>query len=414
MFLHKVKPVHVILVAYTVWVLTLKFRTIGGSDDFNVFFNAGQRLLNGANIYGEPYYMNLRYFYSPLFAGFLSVFANFDVEYVKTLWFALNVLLLLRFIFIIKHFVKWNFKGHTLALLILMLITGKIVLTNFLTNQISIFMLWAILESFLLCKKGKWMWSVLILCIGINIKILPIMVLPFYLLFTDHKLRFVTTSIAVSIALLLIPALWTGWTYNLFLTSEWLTLVSPVNHLHIIQVYEGGFLDIGALLSKYLSGETVLNEPVLNIVSLDAMVIFFITNGLRISLLLLTILVVRKVKSNPFSIDQSFVQLTPFIALIPLLLPHQRDYSFLFFVPLLAVLVAFLVNLNKIWHYIIFAFLCLLGGMFTWADITGSDIVDVFMHYRLVTIGMLLMLLFYLTLLHYYARGYWTEFSEVN
>src|SRR5688572_32525903 len=96
-------PVNFLTALFVFWLFTVYRRQTGGMDDFDVFFKAGERLQNGENIYGEPHYYNLRYFYSVAFAGLMSLIQSWGIQTAKLCWFILNVLLWLRIISILRQ-----------------------------------------------------------------------------------------------------------------------------------------------------------------------------------------------------------------------------------------------------------------------------------------------------------------------
>jgi hypothetical protein len=381
---------------FFLWILALGFRAVRGADDFDVFLQAGKGIVNGRNIYGPPYYNQLKFYYSPLFALLLAPLAYIPLIWAKLLWFCLNYLLLLRSVYILKTCIRMNFKGSIYIVALLCLCSGKIIMYNFLANQLTIFVLWCLLESFRLYRNKQPVWAIVLFCVGLNFKILPIAVLPFYLLVrpVQYKLLFPL----VCILLLLLPATMLGWDTNLALLRHWWGNINPADHAHVLQVSEQGFLDIDSLLTRYLSSATVVNEASINIAELGYQGVLIMVNVCRLVLLALTIFVTRRIGDIP-GVHTDLAAIVPFIALIPILLPHQRDYSFLLLMPMLMVLLKLLRQLGKKRWMIVFACLVVLSGMLAWSTLLGSRVVDLFYAYRLISIGMSGFLLMYLFIL---------------
>ena len=63
-----------------------------------------------------------------------------------------------------------------------------------------------------------------------------------------------------------------------------------------------------------------------------------------------------------------------------------------------AVLMLMLAKLKSVGHYILFMVFIALTGNLVWVDFAGQTAVDVFKHYRLITMGMLAIFLMYIYL----------------
>ncbi|HEY1046783.1 MAG TPA: glycosyltransferase 87 family protein, partial [Bacteroidia bacterium] len=178
-----------LLIIYTAWIVSVFFRNLNGFDDFDVFFNSGKRLLNHENIYGEPYLNQLRYFYSPSFALLMSALQCIGIFYSKLIWYLINYFALMRMIFILKKYVFKHSEKPVLTMFILLFISGKLTLFNFLSNQMTIVLIWIILESFDLINKGKSGKAMVLMAIGFNIKIIPLFALPWLIIISKKPLK---------------------------------------------------------------------------------------------------------------------------------------------------------------------------------------------------------------------------------
>jgi hypothetical protein len=382
---------------YYLWMASLVFRSIHGVDDFDVFLDAARRFVSGENMYGPPHFNQLKYYYSPLFALLLSPFVDYPVMVLKTIWFAINYLLLLRCCRIMAKYTRWDFRGAPLVLLVLCICSGKLVMYNFLANQLTILILWSLMESFNLYKKNMFIPAILVFCIGLNFKIMPILVLPFYALVVNMRYKLLFP--VFTICLLLLPACFIEWDYHSLLLRSWWGNINPSASQHVVQTSEDGFLDIGALITKYGSSARVDGERAVNLADMGYWPVFILTNMMRLLLVCASIFISRRISGPLFGIDRDLLRITPFIALLPLLLPHQRDYSYLLMMPLLLVLSLSVVQLKKIRHLILLILMIALSGILAWSTIVGSILNDVFYTYRLITIGMSGFLLFYFRLM---------------
>lgn len=396
--LRNINLFYILLGVYVLWLLSLKNRHTGGMDDFDVFFKAGERLANGENIYGEPHYYNLRYFYSVFFACLMALCQWMHIDTAKLLWFTLNTALYIRAFFILRQYVLSVSPHSNLVFFLTLLLTGKIVLVNYTFGQASPLVLWTMTEAFHQVLQGRTTLGVLILCLGINIKIMPLVLAPYIVWASKKPVTAIIAGISFTLAFLFLPALFIGWDYNLMLLGEWWQTLNPVSDIHVRQTYENGFMDLAAMVNKYLSAESVYNEPQLNIASLPMSTLFILTNMIRVALLGSVVYMAAKLKRPVAGIDHRFIIASGFMALIPLCFPHQRVYSYMFSIPSLAVMLAILFNNRRALSYVLFAVLILVSGVMIWIDFAGQVIADFFTHYRMLTLGMTGLLVMYIVL----------------
>ena len=396
--LKRVDFYYVLIFIYVLWLFSLKNRQTGGMDDFDVFFHSGERLLNGENIYGPPHYYNLKYFYSVLFAGIMGSIQALGINTVKWIWFVINTALFVRVFILLRIHVFKTEKSSVLIFFFLLLLFGKIVLVNYTFNQISVLILWTMFEAYHLLKKGHWVWAILILCLGINIKIMPIVLAPYIIVMGKKPFQIILLGLAALLFFLYIPALFIGFETNQFLIGEWLKTLNPVSDIHVMQTYEYGFTDLSSMVTKFLSAEPVYLEPQVNIADLSRPSLFLITNAIRAALLGSVVYLAFKAKHAVYGVDKGFVIAAGFMALIPLCFPHQREYSFMFSMPMFAILMLIMVKLKSATYYALFIAFVALTGNLVWIDFAGQTAVDIFKHYRLITMGMLAIFLMYIYL----------------
>lgn len=390
-FFRKADPVLFLMLIYFLWILTLKNRDDGGFTDFNVFFNAGRRLLAGENIYADPHLFSLRYFYSPLFAGIMAMAQDMGLIFAKNVWFFITALLLFRVMVMLKNQVPRNSKWRFPLFFILLFLMSKIILFNFMSHQMTILLLWTILESYLALEKKRYWLSAFILCLGINFKVLPIVVVPYFLYISANKLQYLLAGITALLFYTFIPAAFIGWDYNLELLADWVKTLNPVSEVHVMQTYENGILDVSSMVTKYLSDEPVYKEPDIHIAAWPVGALFALTNFIRLACLAGAVWLVYKVKSDLYGFNRHFIILAAFMALAPLCFPHQREYSFLLYLPMWLVFLNVSVKSRSTLGILVFSVSALVSGLLTWTDFVGPHIVEVFNHYRIITMGMLMM-----------------------
>lgn len=230
----------------------------------------------------------------------------------------------------------------------------------------------------------------LLLGLAINIKILPIVILP-YLVYR-RKIRASLAVIAISIGYLLLPSMFIGYDFNLFLLAEWWELINPTNNEFLIEVGKGK-QSLVSMLPVFLtetSGDLALKR---NFLSLTPDIAIAITNGVRLGLILLTLYFLK----SPFTkaIDKlSEVRALAYICLmVPLCFPHQHKYAFIFLLPIVMYLVYYCLVM---WTYrrslkfkIYLGLFCLNAiGLtpFIGSDIIGRYYYDLLHHFRFLGI----------------------------
>ncbi len=393
--LKKVDPVFYLIGIYALWIISLNNRDDGGFTDFNVFFNAGRRLLEQENIYTDPHLFGLKYFYSPLFAWMMALMQDMGLYGAKAAWFVVTGLIFWRTMVLIKNIVPVRFKWRLPFFFVIMLLMSKIVMINYISHQMTVFLLWTILEAYQALEKKQYWLSAFVLCLGINFKVLPLVVAPYFLFIAQDRLKYFISGVGALAFYTFVPAVFIGWDYNMLLIGEWAKTLNPVSKIHVMQTYEYGFLDISSLITKYLSDEPVYKEPVLNIAAWSMGALFALTNFIRVACLTGAIWLVFKVKKPIYGIHHHLIIASAFMALAPLCFPHQREYSFFLYLPLWVVFLHVSLQGKYLKGLILFGVSAILSGLLTWYDFVGQDVVDIFNFYRITTLGMLCMYVTY-------------------
>ena len=374
-----------LLVVLGFWLLSLKQRQAGGIDDLNVFYKAGERLMQHQDIYGPPHFYNLKYFYSVLFASFMALFQGFGIDVVKWIWFVLNTALLMRVLLILQQHVFKQDNKQALYLLILAFLMVKVIMANFTYNQITIWMLWLMLEAFVLFQKQRYMLGIVLLCLGINIKLLPMVMVPYLLWSYPNSLKHLLFGCVLLLLLYILPALWLGFDYNLFLFKSWWQTLNPVSDVHTLQTYEYGLMDLSAAISKFLSAEQVYLEPDLHIANLSTNALFVLVNGIRIGLLCMAVHIGVRCKQSMFGVPHQLMVFAAFMALIPLCFPHQREYSYLLLMPMLSIQLKCLFESRQKALLLCFVGLIIASGVWVWKDVFGEAALNWVNHHRVLT-----------------------------
>jgi hypothetical protein len=263
--------------------------------------------------------------------------------------------------------------------------------------QITMFLLWGIFESMHLINNKKNILAGTLLGLIINIKIMPILILP-YLFYRGYFKTFIS-AILTLIFLLFLPSLFIGQEYNQFLLSEWWTIINPSNNEHLFETGIGTH-SLVALLPVYLTETVGEMDFKRNIFNFSNQNIELVINISRILILSLSLFFFR---SMPFKKEgnklKSFWEISYFVLIIPLLLPHQQKYAFLLVIPMVCYLLFFFIytfgkNKTKGYYFTFFIFICC---MLFLSPLYGSDIIGKFLfrftqHYRFLTFATLLVI----------------------
>jgi hypothetical protein len=199
----------------------------------------------------------------------------------------------------------------------------------------TVFILFLSAEGMYRIMTGRYWFGALLIALAINIKLLPLLLLP-YLLYRGY-LKASAWLVLFLCVLLVLPAPLIGLQYNTDLLKSWWALINPANTEHVIDTAERSFHSLSSwlpgLLMDHVSDPQVL--PVKrNIANLDAKTVGIILNTIRALLLLLGLYFLR---SLPFrratSKLSAFRELAYLFLLVPLIFPHQQHYAFYFMLP---------------------------------------------------------------------------------
>ncbi|MFT5820659.1 MAG: hypothetical protein ACI8ZM_001904 [Crocinitomix sp.] len=390
-------------------LLVTAFCIIGalGNGDFKVFLEAAKLVAAGENPYNKWLFVSegvyCLYFYSPLWAVILSPFSFLPNFIPNFIWLAANIFFLYRILTLLKNYVDINTiskKQLRWIILLCSIMSLRFILYNFGMIQMTLFLLWGGLESIRLMSEKKVTLGAILLALIINIKILPIVIIP-YLLYRKHYRGLIYTLI-FSFVFILLPSLYTGWTENLFLLTEWWGVINPGNTEHLIES-ELGPHSLTALIPSLLtetSGELSITR---NFMNLSEAVVIQILNITRLLLIVFSLYFLRW---SPFVIAKSKLfqlrELAYIFLLIPLIFPHQQKYAFALTIPALFYLCHFVVinfSLRKKvmkgtrWYLLIvlmsFSFMLMTLSS---DGVIGRELSNISQHFKTITWGTMLLI----------------------
>lgn len=367
--------------AFTLLIFWPAFHSITSGNDFDIFIRAAYHLNEGKELYTQPFVNGLYYYYSPIFTWFLQPFTplkeyiisdqgqfkgiTYALALVKVFWSLLGMFLIWRIIKIVSQIFTFNHSSKQfLFWLVSMILCYRWFFMNLWYGQLTIFILWGILESnFGTFFKGFFKWFPIAL--GINIKILPLVFFGKWTL--EKNVKAIFQVIFWFGILVLIPFVFYPFDYISDQTIKWFSAINPLKKNHVITVGEGGFIDVGAMAVKFFTSYKIPTEPMACIVELSHQSIFWLTQILRLMIIGITTITFLKLhsKKTQFNIYQpsnethkEFVKVALFSMIIPLIFPHQRDYSLTLLMPSLLFLIYNWVEQPKsVSKFYLFAFL---------------------------------------------------------
>jgi hypothetical protein len=369
-----------------------------GRNDLDIFLAASVDLFKGVDIYTATYFDGYHYYYSVLFASVIRPLADLPIWCAKAFWIVINVVMLFRIWRICLRFLPapWlKMEMKTLFGFFLLIFCLRFIRGNLHLCQMTILMLYLSVESMNQVRNQKpWIAGVL-LAFAINIKLLPIVLLP-YLIYRAHWKASIS-AILVVLVLYMAPMLWMGKTQNDFLLSSWWHLVNPTQQKHVLDIEESSFHGLTTLFSilfvedtKELNG--LPNTRHVTNVSLETL--HWIIQIVRLILIAGTLWFLR---TRPFVSSRStyhtWWEVSYLLLLVPLIFPHQQHYAFLMAMPAVAWIIYW--NIAEIrlgrFHWLILSFVFLIYLAFNLSLLLGTY-TAIYNHYKILTYGALLLI----------------------
>lgn len=385
-----------------VLVLWLCINEAMGNGDFKVFLEASKLTLSGNSPYGKWIEVSKTnhalYYYSPMWTFILAPFTFLPPFIPKFIWLIANIYFVYRVLILLKAYTThFNFTKKQLNIIAVgtLILTGRFIHYNFAMIQMTLFILWGILESLHQIKKGNNLLGASILALCINIKLLPIVIVP-YLLYRGYFKPFLSTLVFL-LLFLFIPAIYYGWNFNIMLISDWWQIINPANTEHQIEVNIGRH-SLSALIPSLFS-DTEANIPFRrNLFSLTHESSIFILNIIKGILIIGTLYFLKwppfvKAKSQALKLRE----LSYILLLIPLIFPHQQKYAFALVLPAAYYLVCILVKYyagktTRLKAIVIILLISFILMTLTTDGLIGRELNNITQHYKTITWGTLLLI----------------------
>lgn len=370
--------------------------------DFDVFLDAAQKMASHQNIYRPPFIKGLQYYYSPFFALLLIPFSYLPFAIPEFAWLLLSTFLLYRtWVLTSRYFnlTVLNQKQLNWWIFLTLFLAIRFLLYNYSMIQMTIFLMWATLESLALFEKRQFITGGLLLGFACTTKLLPILFLP-YLLYRGYVKGFLSTVFFFGL-FLFIPALFLGNKFNTFLLQEWWVVINPANKENSLES-DLGTHSLVSLIPVYLTETHNKIDLKRNFIDLTPAQAVLITNIIRLVFALATLFFLR---SLPFKRNtdklQTIWECAYLFLITPLLFPHQQKYAFLYILPAIIYLLYYLLIMFKVSGsngfilLTVFSLNALIFTPFISSDLLGRYAYDVLQHFRILsvsTIGLCLLL----------------------
>lgn len=331
------------------WEERIGINIVYEENDYSVYAHASNQLAHGASPYAEPYYHNLRYLYLPFLAYIITPLnalpfwlgkAIFLLIYLVALWRIQNILL--------KILSKYKFNSNIpnfFLFIPMALVIHFFGMLNFVNGQLTILLVWSILEAWQLERQNKSVLAGVVLAIGIALKIMPLALLAFWI-YEGRWKAVIYTLLALFICVLL-PAISIGWENNLHLLKDWIQIIDPGQSAHFSPGESETQREWQGLsaIAAYFFGTTHSGAG------------FWFLQIVRILVLIIALFAIHK---KPFLKTQNeitdFKNLAIVSACIPLIFPHQRNYDWFFLISVFWYLILILANkpnsIEKKWYYL--------------------------------------------------------------
>lgn len=382
------------------WSLALIFSSVYAwqiPGDFHIFIQASSDVIKGVDVYTKLYKEWYHYFYGLSFAVIIYPLTLTPLKLAAFIWLLLNFYFLFTCIKRIAVWTKLNTNIPFLLFLFVTLFCIQFLLQNFRYGQVTILVLFCVIETVEAIINNKPLRAGIFLAMGIHIKLLPLVLIPWLIYRKEWKATIFT--FAFLLMLYLAPVLFIGKDSFLQNMKSWYALINPSNEKHVIDTDERSFHGLSTLLATLLI-EKVPDYYALdikrNIANIQVENLNTVLNIVRLIFICSVIFVFSwppfKKIQNAF---QAFKESSYLLCLIPLIFPHQQHYAFLLCWPAAIILCVEewksngqFFTLNKI--ILILILICFNLSLFL------GEFTEYYEHFKIITYAAILIVILFL------------------
>jgi len=365
---------------------------------FDIFLDAGIKLNQHINFYLPPFKYDLPYLYSPFFALLLSPFSHLPFGVIEFFW----MLFMFYSLFDLWKMSKSYFNLQILSqsqLKFWLVATIFYILTSTLFNisqvQMTVFICWAIFKCIHLLENDKNIFASGLLALIINIKVMPIVFLP-YLLYRKYYKAF-SYTIVFSLFFIFIPILFIGFEYHSLLLKSWWGEINPIANKNLLET-EKLYQSVTSAIPVLLTPNTTYMGLKRNILDLSLKNVQLIMNMVRAFLILFTLFFLN---SMPFQKSKSklntYWEISYLFLITPLIFPHQNKYAYFLLLPSFIYIIYFLIVKYRQYSNLLLFYILLITLPFTpfiGRDIIGNNLFDLFQFYRIMVFATIFLIPF--------------------
>lgn len=384
------------------------------APDYRIYVSAGRAIVDDASNPFEPMTetepdglvtTHAQYRYAPIFGIALYPFSQLPKPIYIFLWLFLNAVLLVKTTIVFREFFPKLGRDNQLFILtavLTLILSGRFWSSNFELGQTTIILVFLSVHALNASIKGRHVTAGLMLSAAIVIKIMPIVLIGYFIFRKDLKTPLYT--LLFTFILVMLPSLIVGHEYNSFLIQEWYNIINPFNDEYTIET-KTGIYNLSAFIHAYFTEMPDQNVPgYRNVMSLSYETARIVTDILRSIIVLFTLYFL---KSMPFkkanSGIHSFWEFGYICFAFPLIFPAQNMYSFYYVIPILFYLAYYLVleykkaeTIKKLpmkvfIPLLLFFIICTLSS----SNVLGKQLYDQGQYYKIITFGIMLLLIPY-------------------
>ncbi len=334
---------------------------------------------------------HFQYFlYSPTFVFLLVPVSFLPIFLSLALWHILKIILLLRVFKIIFPYLDYQSLSEKKKALILFgtaLFSIRFLLYDFDLGQLTLFLLWTMVEAWNQLNKQKLMIPTLLLAFGVFAKMLSVIFIP-YLIY-KRKFKALVYMLLWVVFLAFLPFIFGGWDYQMALLKQWLGIILPFASVNgSYNAIPHGLHDVfNAVPAWYAWLQSNLAFPTLDAGQLKIIAYLII---LTFGAGFIYISSIKPVKDRN---KNAICEIAYLLGCIPIIFPYQHKYSYVLMLPAIIYLMHQLVSGNmKIFGKVLIAIAFLLMVAST-DGLIGHRLNDITQEYKYVTLGGILLII---------------------